>query len=120
MAYKFKAAFADVSAIVHYADTTKEVTAANLNAEDAAQLIAQGQGHLLEVVSDSEAADAASAATPQLSTATTQLIDEVPAPAPAIVAVAEDAPSDVELHDAAELVARQDQADNEATIVDAS
>jgi hypothetical protein len=121
MAYKFKPAFADVSTIVHYADRTKEVTAANVTAEDAAAIIAQGQGHLLEQVSDQDAAQAAQNAKPNLSTATSQVVDAEPIVVPVMQTLpAQEGPTDAQRHDAAERIASARQAANEAAISEAS
>ena len=73
MAYRFKTAFVNTSAIVDYNGLMKEVTATNLTPADAVQLIAQGQGQLIEACSDADAATATATDVPVLDTATTAL-----------------------------------------------
>ena len=73
MAYRFKTAFVNTSAIVDYGGMMKEVTATNLTPQDALQLIAQGQGQLIELCSDADAATALATDVPVLDTLTTAL-----------------------------------------------
>lgn len=120
MGYKFKDGFADVSAIVHYPDRTKEVDASNLTAEDAERLIAGGHGHLLETVSDADADTAKKGAKPTLSTRTSgQNLELKPDLVPLMVPAPAAGESDAHLHDVAEAQARQAQADADAQRGDA-
>jgi hypothetical protein len=103
MGYRFKAAFVNVSAIVDYGGNPKEVTAANLTAQDAQALIAQGQGQLIEACSDADAATALTTYQPVLDTATSQL-------------PATSGPTDGQLHEVAEQHADSAEYTNELLI----
>lgn len=112
VAYQFKAFAQDLSAITVQADgSVKEVHAGNLTPYDADYLIKDGKGHLLEQVSDQDAQAAGTAAKPTLSTRTNaQALDLAPDKVIAMVDNPNVGNNDAQLHDAAELQARQKQA----------